>query len=341
MRKFLSTLAIGLLTSSSLMASWSTWTNWYNDLVTTSCGCEDWPSPVHVYFGWGYRQDKFKWSIAGPNNVPNILSELRWKDLRISQIGGDASYVSYRNYAIRIAGDYGHIYHGNNTDADFHQKLVPDTDSTTPRDKDFETRKKLFSLSKNDAGKGYVYDLNGGVGYRCMSNCGRFIGTPLVGYAWHGQSLHIFNGNQVIDTVTCEIGPFPGLNSKYKARWYGPWVGIDFRVQVECCASIFGNFEWHQTKYRGTGCWNLRSDLGPFHHKAYGHGYVLTLGGNWEIWKTFSIGIVGNYRHFRTGHGRETLEVIHGPDCIEHSETRFNGAKWVSWSISGLIAWRY
>lgn len=327
MRKFLSTLTVCLMTSTSLMASWSSWTSWYNELVPPNCACcgEDWPSPVNIDFGWGYRQDKFEWSIAGLKNYPNVLSELKWHDLRISQIGGEASYVSWRNYAVRIAGDYGNIYHGENKDADF---LL-------------DGKKGLTSLSKNDAGKGYVYDINGGVGYRCTSTCGRFVATPLVGYAWHGQNLHIFDGNQIIDTVNCAIGPFPGLHSKYKARWYGPWVGIDFRAQVECCAYLFGNFEWHQNTYRATGCWNLRSDLGPFHHKAYGHGYVVTLGGNWEIWRKWSIGVVGNYRNFRTGSGRESLEVIHGPDCVERSTTKFNGAKWHSWSISGLAAWRF
>ncbi|MBA3815924.1 MAG: hypothetical protein H0X29_05290, partial [Parachlamydiaceae bacterium] len=120
-----------------------------------------------------------------------------------------------------------------------------------------------------------------------------------------------------------------------------PWIGIDFNTKVECCAYLFGNFEWHQMTYRGTGCWNLRSDLGPFRHKAYGHGYVLTLGANWELFSHWSLGIVGNYRHFQTGSGRETLEVIHGPDCVERFTARFNGAKWVSWSVSGIVAWRW
>lgn len=328
MRKFISTLAACLLASSSLMASWSSWTTWADDLFNcNSCGCcsDDWPSPVDVKLGWGYRQDKFRWSIAGHHKRPHVLSELKWRDLRISQIGGEASYVSWRNYAVRVAGDYGNIYHGRNKDADF-------------LDND---RRGLYSLSKNNASKGSVYDLNAGVGYRVTSTCGRFVATPLVGYGWHGQDLHIYDGNQVIDAVNCQIGPFPGLNSKYKARWYGPWIGIDFNTKVECCAFLFGNFEWHQTTYRATGCWNLRSDLGPFHHKAYGNGYVLTLGGNWELCNHWSLGIVGNYRHFRTGSGRETLQVIHGPNCIENFTAHFNGAKWISWSISGIVGWRW
>lgn len=329
MRKFLATLAVCLLASSSLMASWSSWSAWTQDLFQCdSCGgcCgEDWPSPFDIKLGWGYRQDKFNWSIAGHRKRPRVLSELKWRDLRISQIGGEASYVSWRNYAVYIAGDYGHIYHGRNKDADFLSNR----------------RRGLYSLSKNDAGKGHVYDLNAGVGYRVTSTCARLVATPLIGYAWHGQELHIFNGNQVVDTINCQLGPFPGLNSKYKARWYGPWIGVDFTTQVECCAYLFGNFEWHQTTYRAKGCWNLRSDLGPFRHKAYGHGYVLTLGANWELCSHWSLGVVGNYRNFRTGSGRESVEVIHGPNCVERFTAHFNGAKWVSWSISGIVAWRW
>src|ERR1700761_3940655 len=101
MRKYLSTLAACLLASSSLMASWSSWSSWSaltEDLLPCSTCCDDdWPSPFNIDLAWGYRQDKFQWSIAGLHKRPKILSELKWDDLRISQIGGEASYVSWRN----------------------------------------------------------------------------------------------------------------------------------------------------------------------------------------------------------------------------------------------------
>src|SRR5215213_5633347 len=109
-----------------------------------------------------------------------------------------------------------------------------------------------------------------GVGYRVTSTCGRFTATPLAGYSWQGQNLHIYDGRQIIDLFNNDIGRLRGLNSHYDARWYGPWVGLDFNTRVECCAYLFGSFEWHFTTYRGKGYWNLRDDLGPFRHHANG-----------------------------------------------------------------------
>lgn len=288
--------------------------------ASTSCAA-DWPSSINIDFGAGYRNDKFEWSIAGFDDVPNILSKLQWKDLRIAQIGGSASYVSCRNYAIRLEADYGRIYHGKVYDADY-----AESDQTD-----------LFSYSLSKAGKGHVYDVSAAVGYRVTSTYARFVATPLIGYSQHAQYLHLYNGYQLF--------PFQfdiaGLNSTYSARWYGPWIGVDFEARVERCAYLFGGFEWHMAAYRGHGKWNLRHDIGPFHHKAYGMGYVATLGGKWEIWNNWAIGITGNYRNFRTRHGHEYLVVnvpIFGPIKVR---SRFNQAKWHTYSVSGIITWRF
>ena len=303
-------------------------------------GCSDWPSAdSNCYAGWppdfnidlnvGFRKDKFDWSIAGVTETPegelidspNILSELKWKDLRMAQAGGDIYYVSCRNYAIHLGAQYGTIYHGKVSDFDYAG----------------DGRTGLFSLSRNKANGGHVYDLSAAAGYRITSTCNRFVALVLAGYSQHAQYLQITDGHQIFP-INHE---FSGLNSRYTTRWYGPWLGVDFEARVERCAYLFGSFELHLLAYRGHGLWNLRPDIGRFHHKANGQGYVLTLGGKWEIFNNWAIGVMGNYRMFRTGHGSERsiyLDPIEGPITIS---ARFNGARWHTYSVSGTVSWRY
>lgn len=331
MRKFLLMLSVLMYGSATLSADWC-------DAFAPSYCCvdNDWPSPINIQINGGFRRDKFRWSIAGLEVeedffVPSTLSELQWKDLRIAQVGGSASYVSCTNYAIKVEGDYGHIYHGRNIDSDYD---------------DFGN---LLLQSNSDAGKGFVYDIESAVGYRVTSTGGRFIATPWIGYSYHGQELHIFDGDLVFNNFPPPFngtGPIEGLNNKYTTRWFGPWIGLDFSTRVEKCAYIFGGFEWHLVSYRATGIWNLREDeFGPFRHRAHGHGYIVKLGGNWEIWKNWSIGIQAHYRNFRTHHGRERVTVYVDQEGFPVEpftvQTRFNQAKWSSVDVEATIAWRF
>jgi hypothetical protein len=321
MRKFIGMLFASFILGNSLLLAYEC-DRWS---LTPYCLREDWPSPINVEIGAGFRRDKFEWSIAGPDDFPNVLSELKWKDLRMATVEGAASYVSCRNYAVAIAADYGHIYHGKNIDSDF---LSDDEED-------------LFSRFENNAGRGHMYDLSAGVGYRVMSTCKRFIATPMVGYSHHAQYLRIYDGDQVFDLFGPPLGEFPGLNSRYNTRWFGPWIGFTFSARVESCAYVFGGFNWHIVLYRAKGRWNLRDDIGPFHHESHGLGYTFVLGGNWEIWDNLSLGILGRYRFFKTRHGHENdvfFDPIDGPIFFS---TRFNGARWVSGAVSGMLMWRF
>lgn len=297
-----------------------------------NCPVDDWPSSFNAAFGSGYRVDKVSWRISGPSQDEYILSKLNWKNLQIIEVGGYAKYVSCTNYAIRISGDYGGIYHGRNVDSDY--LVIQDDDGD-------DTDKFLTSQSRNNAGRGKVYDFEAGVGYRVTSTGGRFVATPQVGYSWHGQKLHLYDGDQTFDLFHPErVGPIEGLNSTYSARWFGPWVGMDFAARVEACTYIFGSFEWHWVSYRGTGRWNLREDMGPFQQRANGYGYIATLGGTWEIWRHVAFGLNGTYRNMRTSSGHESYTDYSYYEPIR-VRFPFDQAKWSSVSVSAIITWRY
>ena len=147
--------------------------------------------------------------------------------------------------------------------------------------------------------------------------------------------------NGPYQVTSIPIGAIDGLMSHYKTRWFGPWVGIDFTAQVERCAYLFGSLQWHMLEYRGHGDWNLRTDIGPFDHKAYGYGYLIMLGTKWEIWNDWSIGLMGSYRMFRTKGGHEILEIIPQVQAPFKVKTPFSGAVWHSFSASGIISYRF
>lgn len=299
--------------------------SWCEDWPVAAVNCTTgWPSSFKMDIGGGFRKDKFEWSIAGFNEIPNVLAELQWKDLRIAQVGANANYVSCRNYVLYAAAEYGRIYHGHVDDADYLSDGKTD----------------LFSFSRNKADKGHVYDLSTAAGYRVTSTCGRFIGLVLAGYSQHAQDLHLNDGTQLFEFVPVNR-PIQGLNSTYTTKWYGPWIGVDFEARVERCAFLFGAFEWHMLAYRGHGHWNLRPDIGRFDHKAYGQGYIARLGGKWEIWNRWSLGVVGSYRMFRTRQGHEHV-LVHDPILGPiRGRLRFNGAQWHTYAVSGFISWRF
>ncbi len=329
MRKIISVLCLSLFGNLSVLSAF----------CLSDCAPDPWPSQNYYEIDLGYRRDKLQWTLPGnrvfdsrgrARHSPNILSELTWKDIESIQIAGSGRYVSCRNYAIKVSGDYGHIYHGENTDADYNG----------------DHRTQLYSYSLNNAGKGCVYDLSAGAGYRLTSRGERCIITPYLGYSYHAQNLHMYDGYQrvAIDRDTGEplpTGHIKGLNSSYKAHWFGPWLGLDFVVQVERCAYLFGAAEWHWVKFSGNGHWNLRKDISPFDQSAYGQGLIATLGANWEIWRNWSIGIVANYRNFRTGHGTEKITVYEPIEDSGNFQWRVNKITWVSGDISGLVSVRF
>ncbi len=297
-------------------------------LTASCCGGDShpWPPALSAKGGVGYRQDKFNWSIAGPHGDPNILSELEWEDLEMVQAYGEFRYVSCTNYVIKIEGDVGHIYSGHNTDSDYHK----------------HDRKDLFSRSENKAGKGFVYDAQAAVGYQYRSTCSRFVAAPLIGWSFHEQSLHLFDGISAFEAAhPGTIRPLVALDSTYRARWSGPWIGGDFTARVESCAYVFGGIECHLARYHGLGNWNLRPEIRSFIQRANGYGFIARLGGNWDIWDNWSLGVLGEYRRFCTRKGSDHLNVIAENGDLVSLRSRLNLAKWEAAMVSAFVSWRY
>ena len=87
-----------------------------------------------------HRQDRFTWHKAGIDGFPNILSELKWENLRIYAVKGILRHDTGRKTFLEATGSFGWIYSGTNQDSDYDQN----------------DRQDEFSRSYANAGDGRV-----------------------------------------------------------------------------------------------------------------------------------------------------------------------------------------
>lgn len=301
------------------------------------CGCD---SRGRTWVELGYRQDDFHWSIAGPDNTPNVLSDLHWHKLHMLAASAFGWHSSPCLPYLRWAGIYSAVMRGSVVDRDF----------------DADNKHLEFSRSKASCNRGSVVDLSGGLGYPFIFDsvaCGHFLLAPVVGIGWIQQHLHMRGGRQLIAThCPADLGFIHCLRSEYRTHWWGPWAGVDMLWECGHRVALNGSYEYHwSTRYSGRGDWNLRHDfLGGFTHFARGHGWVARFGGEFafDCFWLFSLDFIVQRWNTKRGTDRTNVRVlvVDGKGCplgFEHVsvQTPFNGAHWDSFSITGGIAYRY
>lgn len=286
---------------------------------------------LFISFGGGYRVDSLNWNIAGQGGVPSVLSELKWTDLRMGQISLCMENTFDNCVLLGFEGDYARIFHGNNRDSDYlgsHRTLE-------------------FSRSLNSANKGEAFDLSVYFGYKmnapfndCFHN---FEFCPKVGYSHHEQHLSMHKGFQALDVFDINnLGPFAGLKSSYRARWFGPWVGFDAAYEMCCKFKIFGSFQYHFARYNGKGHWNLRSDLADdFQHHGWAHGFLSRVGAQYEFDSGVAYGIQATYLTFKLRDGRDRIFFFDEDGSILVSGTKLNQVNWHSFRIEAYLSYRF
>ncbi|RMH32059.1 MAG: hypothetical protein D6690_14500 [Nitrospirae bacterium] len=213
----------------------------------------------------GWHRTHLFWAIGPATNFP--ISELSFDSHGPAAIGRLTWIAPEHGWLIQ--GQIRGAYHldGDVTDEDF---LFPNHTG-------------LFSRSESriDGHLGFSLDLDAGWRFWKSSRVwGYFMG----GFFFDQQRFRITDGVQVVP----DSGAFAGLNSDYRARWYGPSVGLrllgllrplPFHLELQ------GRYYPH-TIYRGRGLWNLRTDFAQspsFEHEATGHGGILQLHLRWPF----------------------------------------------------------
>lgn len=270
--------------------------------------------------GVGYRQDKLSWSLGGGQGGPSTLSKLTWSDIRSVDFQGELEATFCDGYYMRLDGNYGHVYHGRNSDKDY--LVHPQT---------FEDF--LFFETHADASKGCLWDVSiaGSCLTYCLCDCWEL--RPLLGYSIHNQRLHMNDGVIVVDAFFPQnIGlDFPDLDSRYNTFWSGPWIGFDLDYTGCSCWSFSTSQEIHALYYHAKGHWNLREDIvGDFHHNGWGWGYFTKFAVDYEIGCGWRVGaqVKYNYCRMNDGHDRTTIldfdsqnpsEIVESVGHLKHS----------------------
>jgi Protochlamydia outer membrane protein len=278
----------------------------------------------------GLRQDHFNWSIAGHSDGtdPDILSELTWSHVDSYQIHlNNRTCVTSRLY---LRGDFSYawIQDGTLRDSDYRQ----------------DGRNEEYSRSLSDTNGDQLWDLSLAMGYPFFFMGRRLMVAPLVGGSLHEQNFRVTNGRQAI---TWDDGPttdsLAGLNTTYRARWVGPWIGCDLRYLISPGASAKPSVElgltveMHWADFEATGDWNLRGDLQhprSFEQAAAGQGVVLGAELVMGLVRNLDFCLSVSYQEWTTGSGTDRKFKTDGTT----RSTRLNGVDWDNHSVMvGLI----
>ncbi len=225
----------------------------------------------------GPRVDDLRWSISGPNGMPDIASELNWRSVDSYQLGFDFEIVSDGGLALQASASFGSIHDGRVTDADYLGN----------------NRTGLFHLTEAETNDDDLVDLSISIGRAFpVTDTERTTVTPFIGVSHREQDFSITDGINLFDPFGGTAGQsLDGLDSRYQTEWQSAFVG----AQIDHRGSrwhTFGRVEYHDVNYEAEADWNLRDDLAhpvSFSHDADGSGPIYTLGtryrfsGNWAV----------------------------------------------------------
>jgi hypothetical protein len=287
----------------------------------------------------GYRVDQLDWNIAGylDGDYWNVLSELTWKDLEIYQVELSNKTVISKNIYLRGAISKGEIFNGQNQDSDYNGN----------------NRTNEWLRSNNATDDGTVFDFSLGAGYQFNLMNQKLHIAPLLGYSHHEQELRISDGNTTISVKPPgkridppPLGPFDGLDSTYKARWNGPWIGLDMSYDWDRKIAWYSNnhlalsIEQHWADYSATADWNLIERFAhpkSFSHHADGRGVVLNVGWILDFTQRWSMNLSYDYQRWTTDPGTDRTYFSWG----EVGETRLNEVNWESTALMLGVGCRF
>ncbi len=267
----------------------------------------------------GAREDRLDWNIAGSldGTGPDVLSELIWSRLRIAEFRARAAVPLRGPWLLALQGGYGRIHSGLNRDSDYLG----------------DQRTLEYSRSENRGG-GAVQDWSAALAWRRpLAGEGRpgYL-TLLAGVARREQRLTITDGMQTVTDGTVPLGPIEGLDSRYRARWQGPWLGLRLDAPWRPAGFLSLTASYHWADFEGIGDWNLRQDWDhpvSFIHETTGRGIEAGLELERPLAGRWRVGLQARLRRWR---GRPGLDTVRQRTAggITLLRTRLNQVRWLS-----------
>lgn len=237
----------------------------------------------------GLALDTLEWTIGPSTSFPIsrlVFESTSWQNSLDVQWEDET-----RPWFIRGSAGMGWILSGQVVDRDF---ALPN-------------QQGLFSESVSDINGHNSLVFSVETGYRVLRT--DRIGVALTtGFTWTQIRFQIQDGVQTVPPAGADLS---GLNSEYRARWYGPMVGIRWTTDlkpVPLLLSVEGHY-WPVVWYRGKGTWNLRDDFEQtpsfIHEDQNGHGGDVSTTLQYSITKSWMMTAGWTGRFLRTSNGMD------------------------------------
>jgi hypothetical protein len=264
------------------------------------------------------RSGDLRWSIAGSNNSPNILSELTYSNIKIREYNFDWVITGTDNFAknffLSIEFGLGSVYDGTSQDSDYFGD-----------NRSIEFRKRKKKIKNGNTRK---IDLMASVS---INPTNKFRIVPGLGYSSKSHKLVKTNGVQIISEASFipDPGPFPGLNASYETSWSGLYFNLGLRYEGNKHIFEF-NKKLHMNNYYAKADWNLREDFEhPISFKHTGSGGLdstLKIKYVYRITDFFGISIKQEFENFKVANGLDKVYLANG----SRASTKLNESKWSS-----------
>jgi hypothetical protein len=293
-------------------------------MITSKAEADDYVDTTFLG-GIGQRSGELRWNIASdPTGLvsPNIISELTYSDLSISEIQGEAQ-IWINSGFLRNTLIEGGIKVGTNKGG-----FVTDSDYKG------NNRTDEYSRSKSDPEDSTTLDGKLLLGYRMQVDRYTYI-TPMIGSIYSRQSLKMKSGIQILDTrsIKHNLGPFSSaLDSTYEAEWMGGLLGINTQFRI---TKHQLDFRWERLifGYYAEANWNLRTSFA--HPKSFAHWGQGT-GNNIEIRYQYyvspTLSLRASYRLEDWQIKKGDVDFYLADDTV--SSTQLNEVVWVSSTTS-------
>lgn len=269
----------------------------------------------------GYRRELLDFSIAGPDRVPNILSELEW-ETNMAEIRLNGDWVAANGFTLSGEMAYASGFSGEVRDSDYLSN----------------NRRREFSRSYSKSRGSTESRLAFGLGWRIVP--GSRVGlTPMLGYTYQEHDLRARNGRQVVSNYGFDVplGPFHGLDMHYQPRWHGPWLGLRFDARLARSVDLRLGVKHQWFNYRAEADWNLRSSFAhPVSFRQHGNsrGWQWEVGALWRLSPQSAITFTLDRQEQRLRGGTDRVFFSSG----QSTESHLHGVNWDSWAAN--LGWR-
>jgi hypothetical protein len=225
-------------------------------------------------FGGGMRSFDLEWRTAAAptSNGANPPFTARWEDIRAAE--ATVALGLHYDDRLHLRGEVGY------------GRITAGSSSISAYADDARSQTTYRSDQRSDGGDVLEALMALGVSVANAANTVRLLGE--FGYLHSQQRLTLTDGVE----STPAPGPYAGLDSRYQARWQGPWAGVSASWAVGGPWELTIGCRGALVDYRGELDLNLRTDLAhPRSIEQSGNGFAVAAGAGISCRMTRALGI--------------------------------------------------